>query len=67
MDKEKRRAQVATAKAAFDQRKREEGLKQTQVFLSDEDRERIKRLKKKHKLSNQHQVISLALELADEG
>lgn len=65
--KDKRREQVAKAKAEFDKRQKEHGLKQTQVFLSEDDKARIKRLKKRYSLKNQHQVISLALELADSG
>lgn len=58
---EKRKKDIAEAKARYDVKKRKEGKTQSQIWLNDSDKENIQIIKEKTGLKTNSQVVSHAL------
>lgn len=61
---EKRKRDVAEAKARYDVKKRKEGKTQAQIWFNDQDKENIQAIKEQTGLKTTTQVVSHALAVA---
>lgn len=61
---EKRKRDVAKAKARYDVKKRKEGKTQAQIWLNEEDKQNIQTIKDQTGLKTNSQVVSYALDAA---
>ena len=58
---EKRKRDIAEAKARYDVKKRKEGKSQSQIWLNDQDKQNIQTIKEQTGLKTNSQVVSHAL------
>ena len=60
---EKRKRDIAEAKARYDVKKRKEGKTQTQIWLNETDKQNIQTIKDQTGLKTNSQVVSHALSI----